>query len=92
LTAKGEGPYGFSFEFRRTTPAVPAGLLSNRNGGAANDNDGFKAAYAAPVPNIRANPRRESGVLIVSPIYKALAFTAELGDQFVETERGITLF
>src|SRR5260221_14249264 len=50
--ACGEGPYGFSFELRRTAPLAARGFVAARTGNGM-------AAAAAPAPRSCAKARRE---------------------------------
>jgi hypothetical protein len=58
LSAIGEGPYGFSFELKRTTPGRGTDAFSNEVDGLASDSSGRAARYAAPAPKSCANLRR----------------------------------
>src|SRR5436309_7147531 len=77
--AAGEGPYGFSFELRRTTSpaavatragAAAAALAARRRAGAVSARTGARppgrAVAAAPKPRSWANRRRERGFANVS--------------------------
>src|SRR5258708_29196162 len=59
--ACGEGPYGFSFELRRTAPLAARGFVAARTG------DG-SAAAAAPARRSCAKARRDRAVIFGPPV------------------------
>src|SRR5260221_6453578 len=69
--ACGEGPYGFSFELRRTAPLAARGFVAARTGNGM-------AAAAAPAPRSCAKARRERAVIfglrmnLCRPLYRRL--------------------
>ena len=74
LSAFGEGPYGFSFELKRTTPVdVDLGGAS-----AAKENAGLTIATAAPTPNKWANLRREMESVLMRIVIERFAAGCEI--------------
>ncbi len=58
-----DGPYGFSFELKRTTPVDVD--LATGSVGFAKESDGFTTATAAPAPNNCANLRLEIEIVFI---------------------------
>ena len=63
LNAFGDGPYGFSFELKRTRPLLVVGLAA---GSVAGKIRGLTTAAAAPAVNNCANLRLEIEVVFIS--------------------------
>jgi len=64
-----DGPYGFSFELNRTTPAVAEGRAdadADATGSADDEREIVTSVLAAPAPSSCANLRREMDIVILA--------------------------